>query len=171
MNVKVNYNHLNSSIIAYRLSSLFSINFIRAYRFFFTPASDFSPRANCTIACFATRRNHALTHPRKPATFHVTLRSNVARIFVRIIAEYDGSDLELCVPRWWRGEGGRGEGEDARKDARGQLRRGEEAFFVIGKVCRRKVSIYSLRRTNYRRFLLPRFFSLNSRYFNSQLLH
>jgi len=42
---------------------------------------------------------------------------------------------------------GREEGEDARKDARGQLRRGEEAFFVvIGKVCRRKVSIYSLQR-------------------------
>lgn len=112
--------------------------------------------------CFATIRGETTrvdASPRKSATFHAYVSCRLER-FVRIITECDGSDLELCVPR----------GDDARKDARGRPRRKDEVerkkeeeeddevvfFIAIGKVCRRKVSVYSPRRHELpHRFLLP----------------
>jgi len=83
------------------------------------------------------KRNHALTHPVKSRNIpRDTSLECYSSSFVRIIAQREGSDLELCAPR----------DDDARKDARGHPRREGKVFFVaIGKVCRRKVNVYSPR--------------------------
>lgn len=111
------------------------------------------PREQITQRHFATAIRRETTRvdasSRKSATFHATPRTNVpARTFRENHRRMWRPDLELCVPR----------DDDARKDARGRPRwkdeeeekEEEEAavvfFIAIGKVCRRKVSVYSPRR-------------------------